>query len=133
MSVAGYCSAPAKQHLARLGLYKLHPALHIIAESQLGVLEEEPGLAGQGVERLAELVMLMMDRAGSRVGGVNFYWPKGVFIAMDERNMQIVREFNGKNIMELALKYGVTDVRIKQIIAAYREAQFNERQGRIEF
>ena len=42
-------------------------------------------------------------------GGSNVYIPVYKKVIMGERNRQIIREFNGKNLAGLRLKYGISN------------------------
>lgn len=50
-------------------------------------------------------------------GGTYFYIPKTDKIERRERNEQIKAEFDGYNFRELAQKYGLTEVTIRNIVS----------------
>lgn len=56
------------------------------------------------------------------LGGTSFYVPKFENVIARARDRLIIKEFDsGKNIKELALKYGLTEIWIRNIIAKDRQ------------
>ncbi len=51
-------------------------------------------------------------------GGMQVYVPKGLSL----RDIKIFQEFTGNNHMELARRYGLTEVRVYQILEKARES-----------
>lgn len=49
-------------------------------------------------------------------GGANVYIPVHHKVTMGERNREIIRKYNGKNIKQLRMKYGITEVQLKKIL-----------------
>lgn len=49
--------------------------------------------------------------------GANVYFPKLDELERSNRNKQICAEFNGYNFRELAKKYGLTEVSIRNIVS----------------
>ncbi|RJF96916.1 DNA-binding protein [Noviherbaspirillum cavernae] len=52
-----------------------------------------------------------------REGGRQFYLPKNLVHRLTCRDAEIRKKFTGFNHAELAAEYGVTDMRIRQILA----------------
>jgi len=60
---------------------------------------------------------------GQELGGANIYLPKldiDQMIAVRERNNKIIEEFNGSNHAELARKYHITDITVREILKKAR-------------
>lgn len=49
-------------------------------------------------------------------GGSNVYIPVYHRVTMGERNREIARQYNGKNINQLRMKYGITEMQLKKIL-----------------
>ena len=112
----------------------LHPTLREMAEEMyLHLVEDEEAVAALGLERLAELAVGQVDRVSSKLGGASFYLPKGVARKFSDRDIEIARRFNGRNQRQLAREYGLSDVRIDQIMKKWRQAEFARRQGNLPF
>ena len=84
------------------------------------LIEDEELVNSLGLSRLADLARSATDRISRDVGGVSFYMPKGFIRFSSARDRDIFAEFNGKNQRELARRYGLSDMRIKQIVASMR-------------
>ncbi|MDU4862463.1 MAG: Mor transcription activator family protein [Terrisporobacter othiniensis] len=48
-------------------------------------------------------------------GGTNVYIPVYHRVTMGERNREIARTYNGKNINQLRMKYGMTELQLKRL------------------
>lgn len=55
-----------------------------------------------------------------RMGGSLIYLPKGHKQKLTERNLQIVRDYDGKNIHTLVSRYGLSNGCIYKILKRYR-------------
>lgn len=95
------------------------------------LLDDAEAVAVLGKPRLAELALAIIDRQGAEVGGATFYFPKGISVKLSPRDQAIYAEYTGRNKRELARKYGLTDMRIDQIYAKARRAEFARRQGNL--
>ena len=63
--------------------------------------------------------------------GQSIYIPRGVSLLAYQRDLQIWREFNGRNYAELARRHGLTEMRVRQIVAEQRARDVQQRQGRL--
>lgn len=95
------------------------------------LLDDAEAVAALGKNRLAELALEIIDRQGNEVGGATFYFPRGVSAKLSPRDRAIFEEFNGRNKRDIARKYGLTDMRIDQIVAKVRRAEIAKRQGNL--
>lgn len=62
-------------------------------------------------------------------GGHFFYFPRNLADALAGRDREIYAAYNGRNITELASKYGLSEVRIYQILDRVRREEFARRQA----
>lgn len=121
-------------HLAALLPESLHPTLVEMAEQMyLHLAEDAEAIAILGLPRLAEIVVGQLDRVTLHCGGAGFYMPKGIAQRLGARDMEIVQRYNGRNKRQLAREYDLSEVRIDQILNAWRRAEFERRQGRLGF
>ena len=110
----------------------LHPTLReMVEEMFLHLLEDEEAVALLGVERLAELVVGQVDRVAGTLGGCSFYLPRGIGPQLSARNRQIVEQYNGRNKHYLAMTFGISEMRIDQILKQARRDEFARRQGKL--
>lgn len=82
----------------------------------------------------AELAIIAVDRFARSRGGCLVYIPKGTWnggsltcFQLQERDIQIEREYVGSNRDEICAKYGIRKSRLYQIIVAVRLARRNAR------
>lgn len=112
----------------------LHPTLVEMAEQMyLHLVEDAEAVKLLGLPRLADITVGQLDRVALHCGGSGFYMPKGIAQRLGERDMEIVRRYNGRNKRQLAREYKLCEVRIDQILAAYRRVEFERRQGKLGF
>lgn len=57
------------------------------------------------------------------IGGTRFYFRKLDGLLMDKRDERIRKEFTGFNQQELARRYGLTETRIRDILARKKPTQ----------
>lgn len=57
------------------------------------------------------------------------YIPKGMWFDLCVRDRELWRQFNGHNYAQLAMKEGISVMRVRQIIASCREKERKERQA----
>jgi Mor family transcriptional regulator len=111
---------------------RLHPTLREMAIECYIVLVDDEEVAGIGKNRIAEIVMMQIDRMSLQVGGAQFYLPKGVGMRLSPRNREIGQRYNGSNKHLLAREYNLSEMRIEQIFKAWRAAEFARRQGSLD-
>lgn len=64
----------------------------------------------------------LVSRFCKMFGGSMIYIPKGLAVATESRNDLIIKEFNGRNISELARKYGICVQQAYRIVGAKRKS-----------
>lgn len=110
----------------------LHPTLReIIEESYLHLVEDEEAVAKLGLDRLAEIAVGQTDRVATKLGGCQFYLPRGIGAKLSARDRQIASEWRGNNGHSLARKHGVSEMRISQILKKFRAEELSRKQGRL--
>ncbi|MCM2340430.1 Mor transcription activator family protein [Rhodoferax sp.] len=85
--------------------------------------------------RLAALALLALrqtERLSAEIGGMNFYLNKGVRYRASLRDRDMFARFNGRNYDELARAYGLTPMRVRQIIGAMMADELGRRQGKLD-
>lgn len=91
---------------------------HMLVGSLLvGAKEHLKG--GQSISDVAAAARLVARQFvvfRSELGGGHFYVRKGIKAEMAERNRAIVAGFDGRNMNQLALKYGLSAERVRQIL-----------------
>lgn len=66
---------------------------------------------------LAEIVgMKNFEEISKLYGGTTVYIPVHRKVVLGERNREIVRQYNGKNVDKLRVKYGITSQQIRKIL-----------------
>lgn len=68
----------------------------------------------------AELADDVCDELVAEWGGASLYLPRCAFVTMSVRNKKIFSEFTGANYRELARSYGLSEMRIRNIVAIFR-------------
>lgn len=117
---------PVKAH--QLNASDLHPVQEAmdpsapeiwveLAEILYIPLRAAPALASVPDEGLAVCVVHAIYQMATELGGNSVYVPKGVKPVSDQKKRAIAAEFKGHNHAELALVHGVTQTRVRQILA----------------
>ncbi len=85
-----------------------------------------------GRPALADLAIAQTERLSADFGGHTMYMHKGVSYRLTPRNQQMCAEFRGDNYAELADRYELTEMRVRQIVDSWRREQFLARQGSLD-
>jgi Mor family transcriptional regulator len=64
----------------------------------------------------AEVAMSVAESVRKNIGGVATYIPRGTGYDLSQRDREIWTDFKGDNYAELARKYDLTEMRIRQIV-----------------
>lgn len=97
----------------------------------LHLVEDEEAVEKLGLPRLAELAIGQLDRASVEIGGSSFYFPRGITSKLSARDREIVSKWKGWNKRQLAREYKLSDMRIDQILNAWRKEEVARRQGNL--
>lgn len=65
----------------------------------------------------AEIALDVAEHVRKNIGGVATYIPRGLSYELSLRDRQIWSEFKGDNHAELARRYDMTEMRVRQIVA----------------
>jgi hypothetical protein len=84
-------------------------------------------LAQWATQVLAQLQHLAHEMGGR--GGI--YIAKGLVAQLSARDEAMCARFKGNNYAELAREFGLSDMRVRQIVDAYLREQFEKRQGNL--
>lgn len=75
-----------------------------------------------------EAALSIAEAARVGLGGGKLYVPKGQAYLLSRRDLLIYGKFRGDNFRALALEFGLTEMRIRQIVDRCREADIKTRQ-----
>jgi len=89
-----------------------------LCEYSAGILTELGGLDPKRANDLGNAIAVKMANLW---GGQMIYFPKGAWVELSRRDLEIYREFNGKNRDEVMKKYGISRTRLYEIVNAVRE------------
>ncbi|EOW9148485.1 Mor transcription activator family protein, partial [Vibrio cholerae] len=78
-----------------------------------------------------KVALVLLSRLCRDTGGLQYYFPKGEELENQLRSMYIWREFNGRNVPELALKYNLSTQNIYAAIRKMRKLELQKRQHRL--
>lgn len=101
------------------------------------VLQDEragtPAPGGEWAEQLAlwaRQVLAQLQHLAQEMGGRNgIYIAKGLIAQLSARDHEMCRKFRGNNYRELAHEYGLTEMRVRQIVDTWQREQFAKRQA----
>lgn len=85
-------------------------------------IEELP----EGYQAVARIVGIKNAiKLSDELGGLNYYFPQAEKMLRTKRNELIRKEFTGANHKELAYKYRLSEVQIREIVARPKHHQDN--------
>ena len=100
----------------------------VLADERAG--QAEPGSAWAAQLSLwASQVLMQMQHLANEKGGAAIYFAKGVTIHLSARDREMCARFRGNNYRDLARDYGLTEMRVRQIVDAWQREAFLRRQG----
>lgn len=80
---------------------------------------------------MAQVVLLQLDALATQLGGQPIYLAKGLAVGLSARDRRLCAEFMGNNHSQLARRYNLTEMRVRQIVGTWQLEQFQTRQGRL--
>ena len=93
---------------------------------------QQPGPVWLGVlHAMARVATAQLQHLAAEKGGKAIYLAKGVAAYLSARDLQMCSEFTGNNYDLLARRYGLTEMRVRQIVNDWQKEQFRVRQGRL--
>lgn len=87
-----------------------------IAELNFAALRAASIFDSQSDEALAAMSVNLVYQLVASFGGTQMYIPSGTKFHQSAKSAQIAKEFNGRNIRQLAMKHQCSETRIRQII-----------------
>lgn len=94
--------------------------------------QEQPSAAWHAVlHALARAALAQLQHLAQQKGGKAIYLAKGMAVYLSARDLALCAEFKGHNHAQLARRYGLTEMRVRQIIAAWQEQQWRSRQAQL--
>lgn len=78
-----------------------------------------------------EAALSIAEAARAGLGGGKLYIPKGQAYLLSRRDLRIYAKFRGDNFRALAHEFGLTEMRVRQIIDRCREADVKSRQDNL--
>ena len=105
----------------------LYEAL-VLQEAQAGQVQPDAGWLAV-LQRLAAQASMQLLHLAREKGGRAIYLAKGVAVYLSARDRELCAAFRGNNYRELAGRYDLTEMRVRQIIEAWRREQYLRRQG----
>lgn len=141
MSPARYMSAPEAEVLDAM----LPPGLTadmrdmalclfeamVLADARAGSQQLAAEWAAQ-LTAWARTACMQLQHLAEQKGGRAIYLAKGVAVHLSARDEEMCEQFRGNNYRELATQYGLTEMRVRQIIDAWQRARFAQRQGTLD-
>lgn len=76
----------------------------------------------------AEVALGVAEHVRKNIGGVQTYIPRGFSFELNQRDRQMYDDFKGDNFHELARKYDLTEMRVRQIINHVGQVERAKRQ-----
>ncbi|MDP3841062.1 MAG: Mor transcription activator family protein [Oxalobacteraceae bacterium] len=76
----------------------------------------------------AEVAMSVAEHVRKNIGGVATYIPRGINYELTLRDKQMWMDFKGDNYSELARKYNLTDMRVRQVMERISKIERARRQ-----
>lgn len=86
------------------------------------------GMSAEDADQLARAGVLALSEY---LGGRYFYLSRGDRVRAALRDDEVWREFNGRNIAELAARHGLTERQVYRAIAEQRAMRVKRRQGQL--
>ncbi len=86
---------------------------------------------GMKPEDAYDTARAVIHRLGKEFGGDQFYLARDMAFPLQERDMEIFRRFNGTNYDHLAREFGLSVMRVRQIVEFVRAAEVAKRQSEL--
>lgn len=103
----------------------------VLADARAGSQAPAEDWLGQ-LELWATQVLAQLQHLAQEMGGRGgIYIAKGLIAQLSARDHEMCSKFRGNNYRELAHDYGLTEMRVRQIVDAWQREQYEKRQGRL--
>lgn len=101
-----------------------------LMDSRAGTAHPDPAWL-RVLHAMARIATVQVLHLCAEKGGKTIYLAKGVAAYLSARDLQMCSEFRGDNYHVLACRYGLTEMRVRQIVNDWHEEQIRMRQGRL--
>lgn len=95
---------------------------------QMGQVIYNHLLKNNTTEQATSTTFAIVENIRTEIGGVQQYIPRGTSYELSQREKKIWNDFDGNNYTELAQKYGITTVRIRNIVKQAIQREMHARQ-----
>ncbi|MFZ2986626.1 Mor transcription activator family protein [Ideonella sp.] len=102
-----------------------------IAVSLFAYLVDNPLTHGMSRQQQAALALGQTEGLRADHGGSMFYFPAAHSYELTLRDRQMIREYTGNNVRALAIKNGLSETRVRQILAAWEAEERERRQMKL--
>jgi len=100
----------------------------VLADPRAGQQQLDAAWAAQ-LHAWARTACMQLQHLAEQKGGRAIYLAKGVAVHLSARDEEMCKQFRGNNYRELADQYGLTEMRVRQIVDTWQRAQYAQRQG----
>lgn len=83
------------------------------------------------LSNMARVALIQLQHLANTIGGRGIYLARGTAVVLSARDRAICQEFRGNNHEQLAQKYDLTTMRVRQIVGLFQIEQFRTRQRQL--
>jgi Mor transcription activator family len=99
----------------------------VMSDERCGQVAPDPEWLTQ-LTAWAQQALMQLQHLATQKGGVAIYLAKGIAVHLSARDRKMCAEFRGE-YKALGRKYGITEMRCRQIVDAWQRSEFLSRQG----
>jgi Mor transcription activator family len=99
----------------------------VLADDRCGQSAPAPDWLAQ-LQALSRQVLMQLQHLADQLGGAPIYLAKGIAMHLSRRNLKMCAEFRGE-YKALGRKYGMTEMRCRQIVDAWQRTEYLSRQS----
>ncbi|MFV0678967.1 Mor transcription activator family protein [Ottowia sp.] len=102
----------------------------VLADARCGA-KAPTGAWLRQLQAWAAQACMQLQYLAEQMGGRATYLAKGIAVHLSARDREMCGKFRGDNYRQLAAEYGLTEMRVRQIVDAWQRARFAQRQGQL--
>jgi Mor transcription activator family len=99
----------------------------VMTDARCGTPAPGPDWLGQ-LHAYAQTALMQLQYLAAQMGGEAIYLAKGIAVHLSVRDRKMCAEFRGEYKL-LGRKYGITEMRCRQIVDAWQRAEYLSRQS----
>lgn len=99
----------------------------VMADARCGQTAPDPEWLAQ-LATWAQQALMQLQHLATQKGGVAIYLAKGMVAHLNARDRKMCAEFRGEYKL-LGRKYGITEMRCRQVVDAWQRAEYMSRQS----